>query len=400
MRNIEALTLLTIYHLRSASSHALWYLIGHAMRACIDLGLHRKLHETALDPHTIQMRRRLFWTVYSLDCVISTTLGRPPAIASYHIDLGLPDEIQFSGPSFSASLPREPSQTESSNEGRESISLPLYFIRLRLIEANIYDTVYRTNQVLPSVFAKVPEILESLEELRGTLQSCTSFSGRSRLEAAMHWNRAVCLLLRPFLSDLQPSHNYYQTCLRGAGSICQALKRLQLHDGGHSFIAVQTIFVAGVTILYCIWTKPAEVWSISLGNDIRACSSVLSVMAERTGWVKRYRDAFDLLVTATMKKLEGGAGDGTILEATAAIATAGIPSDFGQDGWSSANGSTNLFGTVTDNDLTNTTNAESDNTEAMALINELANWLDNCGSSPAWMPDFETLENLPRVSSI
>lgn len=93
VENIEAMTLLVIYHLRSASSQGIWYMIGLAMRIAIDLGLHRKANEASLDPFTAQIRRRLFWTVYYLERVISMSLGRPFSIADRHIDLPLPLDV-------------------------------------------------------------------------------------------------------------------------------------------------------------------------------------------------------------------------------------------------------------------------------------------------------------------
>ena len=414
IRNLEAMTLLTIYHLRSASSHALWYLIGYATRACIDLGLHRKLRELDLDPHTIQMRRRLFWTVYCLDCVISTTLGRPPSISCRHIDLDFPAEVQISGLVNHTILSqcRIPDSSSRSPSGHkhETLKTALFFFRLRKLEAHIYDTIYYAKQPLTSILADVPPIFDSLQELHTSLSECTE--GQGLFSATMHYNRAVCLLLRPFLSVLSPSSQYYQTCLLAARSICQAQKRLQQRDGGHSFIAVQTIFVAGITILYCIWTQPEEVWSVSLSNDIRACSLVLAVMSERTGWVKRYRDAFELLATATIDKVEGNSiGDGTILEGAQAAATtySNVDLDFDFD----INQLPHLAGGVSNTSERNSEDetqgsrldsqvSRSDKSEAMALICELAKWLDQGGSSQSQvqMPDFETLENLSQATSI
>ncbi|KAI1769349.1 hypothetical protein GGR53DRAFT_461511 [Hypoxylon sp. FL1150] len=71
MQNTEAMTLLVIYHLRSASGMGLWYMIGLAMRTCIDLGMHRKSYEKGLSPTIIQARWRLFRTVYSIERVIA-----------------------------------------------------------------------------------------------------------------------------------------------------------------------------------------------------------------------------------------------------------------------------------------------------------------------------------------
>jgi hypothetical protein len=41
-------------------------------------------------------------------------------------------------------------------------------------------------------------------------------------------------------------------------------------------------------------------------RDIRACSLVLFSMSERSSWVRKYRDAFEILVNAAMTKLRNG----------------------------------------------------------------------------------------------
>lgn len=46
-------------------------------------------------------------------------------------------------------------------------------------------------------------------------------------------------------------------------------------------------------------------WSFGISNDIRAASCVLSIMAERAPWVRRFRDTFDVMVEATMAVLQG-----------------------------------------------------------------------------------------------
>ena len=44
-------------------------------------------------------------------------------------------------------------------------------------------------------------------------------------------------------------------------------------------------------------------WTITVSNDLRACSSALFVMAERTPVVKKYRDALENVMNATMEFL-------------------------------------------------------------------------------------------------
>ena len=44
VHNIEAMTLLVLYNLRSLSNSGIWYMTGLAMRTCVDLGLHREAY--------------------------------------------------------------------------------------------------------------------------------------------------------------------------------------------------------------------------------------------------------------------------------------------------------------------------------------------------------------------
>jgi hypothetical protein len=53
---------------------------------------------------------------------------------------------------------------------------------------------------------------------------------------------------------------------------------------------------------YCLFLSPT-LWTFTVSNDLRACSSALFVMAERTPVVKKYRDALENVIGATMEFL-------------------------------------------------------------------------------------------------
>lgn len=202
--------------------------------------------------------------------------------------------------------------------------------------------------------------------------------------------------------------------MRAAGSICQTHKQLhQSLDYGHSFIAVQTVFVAGITLLYALWTYQQQAWSVTLANDIRACSLVLFVMGERAPWVRKYRDAFELLVTAAMDKLEGG--EAAVSLARTAAANCGIAPSSSSSGLpeTSMGGLTAeqrkdgegrrrnvhmagrpeamLQGLSEQMQMAGSAVATED---AWRVVAELTSWIEQDDSSPVWMPDFESLQNL------
>ncbi|ETS83405.1 hypothetical protein PFICI_05281 [Pestalotiopsis fici W106-1] len=366
-QNIEAMTLLVIYHLRSLSSFGIWYMIGLAMRTGIDLGLHRKQSETHFDHATVQMRRRLFWSVYSLERTIAISMGRPFSIPDRVIDVELPDD--------------EPAANSPASPGgapvkQNSMTCALLLFKLRRIESRIQHSIYRADKPLSSLTSKMDRFYQDLEAWK--VELLASLSGAETNYPLLHYHRALRLLVQPFLALLPPTDPYYTLCMRASGDVCQAHKKLhQTLDYGHSFIAVQTVFVSGITLLYGLWTQLHAVWSVTLANDIRACSLVLFVMGERAPWVRKYRDAFELLVNATMEKLQSG--DGRLAETAAAQVNAA---------------SSNKVWTPTDGASKPSPGGDQ---EAWRVVAELANWIDQDEGSPVWMPDFETLQSLGQL---
>ena len=398
-------------------------MIGHAMRTAIDLGLHRKANEANLDPFTAQKRRRLFWTVYYLERVISMSLGRPFSIADRHIDLPLPLDVDDTVCDPAVLTSPQPTNRVT------TLSFALYLIELRRIDARIQNKVYRADKPLHTLRSKMDGLFLELQKWRES--ALQRFSGSDLDYPLLHYNRALRILIQPFLPSLSLADPYYHICLTAAGDICQTHKRLhQTLEYGHSFLAVQTVFMAGITLLYALWTHMNEVWSVRMSNDIRACSTVLFVMGERATWVKKYRDAFEFLVSAAMEKLQGD-------ETIRAVGMAELVT-------AQHNGTFNLQGVNTSTNVTNATmpasntpngnpgtactgpdfcepKAENDSTASgirgtnpipesgldeisqqqadssdygARMAFHLAPWIDLDTDSPFWMPDFETLENL------
>lgn len=97
LEELQAVLLLASYALLRPVSPGLWYIVGVALRLAVDLGLHyedtesqKKAAAAIPDVKTARegrkewvrdMRRRLWWCVYSLDRLVSTCVGRPFGIA-------------------------------------------------------------------------------------------------------------------------------------------------------------------------------------------------------------------------------------------------------------------------------------------------------------------------------
>ena len=64
--------------------------------------------------------------------------------------------------------------------------------------------------------------------------------------------------------------------------------------------------IIGLTLIYCTWISPEEIFSSAASNDINACSIVLFVITERWPGAKKYRDAFEAVKQKVIDPLANG----------------------------------------------------------------------------------------------
>jgi hypothetical protein len=306
IHNLEATVLLILYHLRSESRNGLWHLTGLAMRTVTDIGLHREASTNTLPPFDTQLRRRLFWSVYALESILAGTLGRPISLSDCDIDQPLPFSIDDDD--RMGSVCTEDLRIVIGQEAYPATNMSQFILlsQIHVFEARIQRTVYRVDRTISALQPKMYRLMTDLEAWRHTIPP--SIQARERDRVMLHYHRAVRLLLQPFLATLEPESEHFRKCAHAAGQICQIHKRLHQTPGseyGHSFVAVHTVFVSGITLLYTLWRGKGNVWSFAISNDIRAASCVLSIMGERAPWIRPYRDTFDVMVEATMAVLQG-----------------------------------------------------------------------------------------------
>ncbi|KAI8942015.1 hypothetical protein NX059_000123 [Plenodomus lindquistii] len=306
VHNLEATVLLILYHLRSESRNGLWHLTGLAMRNAIDIGLHRGASTQNLLPFEAQLRRRLFWSVYALESILASTLGRPVSLSDCDIDQPLPlsfdDDDHMDNIASNVLHNKAPGQ-----EAYPPTNLSPFILlsQLHIFEARIQRTAYRVDRTIDTLQPKMHRLLADLEAWRHTIPPNLQASDHDRV--MLHYQRAIRLLIQPFLTILEPTSELSRKCASAAGQICQIHKRLhQTPEYGHSFVAVHTVFVSGITLLYTLWRGKNQVWSFAMSNDIRAASCVLSIMGERALWIRRFRDTFDVMIEATMSVLQAG----------------------------------------------------------------------------------------------
>ncbi|KAK0121159.1 hypothetical protein ONS96_011338 [Cadophora gregata f. sp. sojae] len=106
--------------------------------------------------------------------------------------------------------------------------------------------MYRVDRPVTSLTPKINPTLKMLEDWHRELPPSSPYESDY---LNMHYYKAMRLLLQPFLTILPPTDRRVALCLQVSGQICQIFKRMHQRDSyGHSFIALHSTFIAGVTM--------------------------------------------------------------------------------------------------------------------------------------------------------
>lgn len=119
---VRALLGLALYTMFATAGPSIWHILGVTMRLATSIGLHKVRSYPSMAEE--EMAKRAFWSLYNLDRLIASTLGRPLGIADDDISVGFLRELNDDG-------------TEA--PGASGMTIPLQVIRLRRIFSRVYQ---------------------------------------------------------------------------------------------------------------------------------------------------------------------------------------------------------------------------------------------------------------------
>ncbi|KAK0374029.1 cytochrome P450 [Colletotrichum limetticola] len=135
MAALEVLLLQVSYSFFNQLGPNTWTLVGLGARMAIGLGMHASSTYEGLPADVSEKRKRLFFSVYMMDRVVSIALGRPFAINEDDIDVTPFAVEDDSDVGAQIDLPE--------NSFKPSIlTVPLHILELRQIASNITTSVY------------------------------------------------------------------------------------------------------------------------------------------------------------------------------------------------------------------------------------------------------------------
>ncbi|KAG0649927.1 Positive regulator of purine utilization, partial [Hyphodiscus hymeniophilus] len=134
---IQALALLVQYSMLDPAHFDSWHLIGFACRAVVDLGFHQDPPpDQQMDKKSLEMRRRLFYCIYSLDRSISMVHARAFSFTD--------DSTSVAYPSMPTSAP--PGTAANALAGPQSLETALLLFQLRYSQSCWYQELFQSSR--------------------------------------------------------------------------------------------------------------------------------------------------------------------------------------------------------------------------------------------------------------
>ncbi|KAL2065211.1 hypothetical protein VTL71DRAFT_2880 [Oculimacula yallundae] len=119
INTISALGVLCLYFIATCRLNRAWTICGLAMRDALTLGLHVRNVAENLSDYDKETRVRLWWSLYSLECLLNELTGRPSCISDRDISTPLPININeedfWPGKQLYASKDESPDTSEQSS---------------------------------------------------------------------------------------------------------------------------------------------------------------------------------------------------------------------------------------------------------------------------------------------
>lgn len=304
--HIQAYLLLAMHAIYSPSTEKIISIASATMRYCVMAQFH--LAEAEPEPIDIatkiyiQMRRLVFWSAYSLDRAVGTAFDLPFSVPDYQITVKMfanVNDSELDEGHYGVSLADSHSRPRFTN-----VSFALHMVYCRQIQSEILNiTLHRD---FGKQFDRLPHWrLKVLGKLDRWKSMCYRHSdSHSETLTSAEWLHMIyayslAMLYQPTKATVTgPAGDWtVKSCVQA----CLIFRKFQREIPiSELWLGLIVQFKCGVALLYCFFATPpdsrSEAYELpSASEAVRACSIILSILAERWSQARCVRDAFDIL---------------------------------------------------------------------------------------------------------
>ncbi|CAG8233445.1 unnamed protein product [Penicillium salamii] len=255
LRALQCLVLIASYSMLTPTRTAAYWVVGTAAKLCQDLGFTEEATITTppngkpLNPLEIDMRRRLFWIVISMELGLSHSLGRCNSYSVSHDHFN----VKF----FELVDDRyiTPAGVTPGAKPVLAKCIAVHFFKMRLLQLEARRTLYLNRRETP-VDDQDPWFSQMMAKIDHWVSTCPKNDDGSGLN--VKWftgrrNTIVILMYRPSPQIPEPSVQAAQICYEAA-IFNIAMHKEQMITGSVdlTWVFVQALFMALNTVLWTL----------------------------------------------------------------------------------------------------------------------------------------------------
>lgn len=298
LETLQGILLLALFATMRPAKPGIWYVLGTALRLCVDLELHCESPRALSNYNAFirDKRRRLFWCTYSIDRQVCLYLNRPVGISDDSIETPFPSELDDALIVNDANSP-----ADFLNPGTQSESAPSYksvsiaFFKIRQIQSQVQRILGEKKAELPLRFSSLDswraEMNRQLQEWRNSLPQTQRKMNCDFNINFFHLNYFHTLIRIHGLSSkrFQLTADDYEILSDASKELINAYSLLYANKSiNYTWAAVHNMFMAGTSYLYAVYNS----------NDTRNTNSVFEVKKITQECITILHSLIDRCVTA------------------------------------------------------------------------------------------------------
>ncbi|KAL8661134.1 MAG: hypothetical protein Q9202_005849 [Teloschistes flavicans] len=309
---LQCLALIAQYSMITPTRAASFWVVGLASKLCQELGLTEEATIECPDPQTgrppnaleIDMRRRLFWIIFSMETGLAHSLGRPSAIACSfdHIDVSFFRPVDDEYITKGGIAPGSPRSMKK--------RVAIHFLSMRLLQLEIRRTLYMKKRRTP-VNDKDPWFCLMKQKLDHWLDFRPREDGGSGLDQVWfkgRYNTMIVFLYRPSPQVPNPSLDAARACFEASTyNVRMHRNQVATKSVDLSWIWTQSLFMALNTILWAISFPDIrqEHTKLAVENHIMQAQECIAAASERWPGVEAAMELYESLISACLQAYDG-----------------------------------------------------------------------------------------------
>ncbi|CUM56146.1 unnamed protein product [Debaryomyces tyrocola] len=306
IKKLQNILLLLQYTLLVPNAGNLWQLSGSAMRFATEMGLYAEPNPSQdFDPLSLDLRRRIFWTCYCIDRILSTVMGRPTGIPDTWISAKCPAMVEDKLITVYGIEPGPMCHLKVSQ---------IQQIRICRLQSEIHKQLYA-----PSYQEELPhkelvnwswQLYDQLRLWRSTFSHPTPLITKEWTEFQFHI--AVVLLFRPSPNRPKLSDEELHVAFHSAGEGMKLVKIMHReYSAVFSWLTVQNLFMCGLTFVNSLKELAKRrnshqlcISFVEIFLQIQSCTAMLETFSTlEEGANERIRNAFEMISSNVLQNI-------------------------------------------------------------------------------------------------